>query len=254
MRVVACFKAAPEAEDIVTRADRTLDLERAAARIGTYDLNAIEAARVLADQTGGVAIGLSVGGAALAGTKLRKDALSRGLDELVVVSDDALTDLDTFQTAGVLRDALDRIGGADVVLLGAGSSDVYAQQVGNELGALLGVATLNAVDSIAPVGDHLVVERLLEGAVQVLEVGLPAVLSLTSGINAPRIPGMRDVLAAGKRPTNELTGIDVAEPSARRTSVLAVEQVQRAHRVVEGDTADVVAQLVEYLSSVGGAR
>jgi electron transfer flavoprotein beta subunit len=124
MRVVACVKAAPEAEDITARADRSLDLERAAWKIGTYDLNAVEAARVLADATGGVAIGLSVGGAALATSKLRKDALSRGLDELVVVADEALVDLDSFQTARVLRDALARIDDVDVVLLGAGSSDV----------------------------------------------------------------------------------------------------------------------------------
>ncbi|HEY0118006.1 MAG TPA: hypothetical protein VGC04_04425 [Cellulomonas sp.] len=254
MKVVACLKAAPEAEDIATRPDRTLDLERAAWKIGTYDLNAVEAARVLADQTGGVAVGLSVGGAALAGSKFRKDALSRGLDELVVVSDDALADLDSFQTATVLRDALLRIGDVDVVLLGAGSSDVYAQQVGNELGALLGAATLNGVNKITLAGDHLVVERPLENVVQILEVELPAVLSLTSGINTPRIPGMRDVLAAGKRPTSELAGIDAPAPSAERTSLLAVDQVERAHRVIDGDTADVVAQLVDYLDSMGGAR
>jgi electron transfer flavoprotein beta subunit len=80
------------------------------------------------------------------------------------------------------------------------------------------------------------------------------VLSLTSGINTPRIPGMRDVLAAGKRPTTELSGIAAPAASADRTSLLAVEQVERAHRVIEGETADVVAQLVEYLNSVGGAR
>ena len=254
MKIVACLKAAPEAEDIGTRPDRTLDLDKAAWRIGTYDLTTIEAARVLADETGGVAVGLSVGGPALASSKLRKDAVSRGLGELVVASDEALTDLDTFQTASVLRDALAGIDGVDLVLVGAGSSDVYAQQLGNELGALLGVATLNGVNKITPVGDHLVVERSLEDAVQVVEVALPAVLSLTSGINTPRIPGMRDVLAAGKRPTTELSGLVAPAPSTDRTSLLAVEQVERAHRVVDGDTADVVAQLVDYLNSVGGAR
>jgi electron transfer flavoprotein beta subunit len=126
--------------------------------------------------------------------------------------------------------------------------------VGNELGALLGAATLNGVDAVTPAGDHLVVERTLEDAVQVIEVALPAVLSLTSAINTPRIPGMRDVLAAGKRPTTELTGIAAPAPSAERASLLAVEQVDRAHRVVEGDTAEVVAELVDFLNSVGGAR
>lgn len=254
MRIVACIKAAPAAEDITTRPDGTLDLDRAAWKVGTYDLNAVEAARTLADQTGGVAVGLSVGGPALAATKLRKDVLSRGLDELVVVCDESLVDLDSYQTACVLRDALGRLDGVDVVLLGAGSSDVYAQQVGNELGALLGAATLNGVNKVTPADGHLVVERQLEDVVQVVEVPLPAVLSLTSAVNTPRIPGMRDVLAAGKRPTTELTDLAAPAASADRTSLLAVEQVEREHRVIDGDTADVVAQLVDYLNSVGGAR
>ena len=53
MRIIACIKAAPDDADIVVGADRALDLSRAAWKVGSYDLNAIEAARRLADQAGG---------------------------------------------------------------------------------------------------------------------------------------------------------------------------------------------------------
>ena len=250
MRIVACFKVSPEAQDIQARPDRTLVLDRAAWKIGAYDLFAIEAARQLADQTGGTVVGLSAGGPALANAKTAKDALSRGLDELVSVVADELPGAESYQTAAVLARAIAEIGGVDVVLLGAGSSDAYAQQVGNQLGAILGWPTLNAVNAITASGDALVVERLLETAVQVVEVGLPAVLSLTSGANTPRIAGMKDILAAGKKPVRALDLDDLAAPTARLVSELAPEQVDRRHVVIEGAAADAAAELATYLKAL----
>ena len=247
MRIVACIKAAPDDADIVVGADRALDFSRASWRVGSYDLNAIEAARRLADQVGGEVIGLSVGGTELASTKLRKDALSRGLDSLVVVPGSPAAD--SYQTASALAAAIGGLGGCDLVVLGAGSSDRYAQQVGNQLGALLGLPTLNGVNSLAAVGDCVRVERLLEDAEQVIDVALPAVLSVTSGINTPRIAGMRDILAAGKKPVTEASAAMPAA-STRLVSLLAPEQVDRRRRVVEGDPAETAAQLATFLTSL----
>ncbi|MDR1710285.1 MAG: putative electron transfer flavoprotein FixA [Propionibacteriaceae bacterium] len=249
MKIIAAIKVSAEAQDIEARPDRTLNFDRAQSKIGAYDLNAVEAARQLADTVGGEVIGLSVGTSALANSKVRKDALSRGLDQLDVVASDEYADLDSFQTAQLLQSALQQTG-YDLVLVGAGSSDVYAQQVGNQLGALLGVPTLNAVNKITPEGDHLVVERLLEDAVQVIEVPLPAVLSVTSGINTPRIAGMKEILAAGKKPVNELAAGAAPAGSAQAVSTLAPEQVSRQQNIVEGDPAEAAAQLAAYLKAL----
>lgn len=247
MRIVACIKAAPDDADIVVGADRALDFSHAQPKVGSYDLNAIEAARRLADSTGGEVIGLSLGGEALANTKLRKDALSRGLDSLVIVAGDP--DADSFQTATALASAITAIGGVDLVLLGAGSSDRYAQQVGNQLGAVLGVPTLNQIDEIAPDGPGLRVRRVLEDAEQVLAVELPAVLSVTSGINTPRIAGMKDILAAGKKPVTE-TAAELPAASTRQLSLLGAEQVDRRRQIVEGDPAEAARQLAEFLKTL----
>jgi electron transfer flavoprotein beta subunit len=251
MRIIACCKAAPEEQDIVVAADGTLDFERAAWKFGSYDLNAVEAARVLADATGGTVVGVSVGSDELAGSKLRKDILSRGLDELVVVTGEGVGNADSYQTAVQLKDAIEALGGYDLVLCGAGSSDLYAQQVGNQLGALLGVPTLNAINNIEAQGTSLVVERVLEDRVQRLEVGLPAVLSVTSGINTPRIAGMKDILAAGKKPVAErvaTSGTSAAAPSTETLSVLAPPQAERRGELLEGDVNEVVSRFVELVA------
>jgi electron transfer flavoprotein beta subunit len=246
MRIVACIKAAPDDADITVGPDRSLDFSRAQWKVGSYDLNAIEAARRLADAVGGEVIGLTVGGDELANTKLRKDALSRGLDSLVIVP--GSPDADSFQTASALAAALGELG-YDLVVLGAGSSDRYAQQVGNQLGALLGVPTLNYVNGITADGERLRVERLLEDAEQVVEVSLPAVVSVTSGINVPRIAGMKDILAAGKKPVTE-TSAAMPAASTRVVSLLAPEQVDRRRTVVEGDPAETAARLATFLKSL----
>jgi electron transfer flavoprotein beta subunit len=247
VRIIACIKAAPDDADIVVRADRTLDFSRAQWKFGAYDLNVIEAARQLADSSGGEVVGLTVGGDALANTKLRKDALSRGLDSLVIVP--GSPDADSYQTAGALASALRDLGDYDLVLLGAGSSDRYAQQVGNQLGALLGLPTLNCVNSLTVHGERLRVRRTLEDAEQLVELTLPAVVSVTSAINLPRIPGMKDILAAGKKPVSEQSAT-MPPASTRPVSLLAPQQVDRRHVVVEGDPADTAAQLATFLKSL----
>ncbi len=247
MRIVACIKAAPDEADIAIGSNRELDFSRTRWKVGSYDLNAIEAARQLADATDGEVIGISVGGEELANTKLRKDALSRGLDQLVVVS--APADADSFQTASALAAAIGGLGGIDLVILGAGSSDRYAQQVGNQLGALLGLPTLNAVNGMSADAGTLRAERVLEDSEQVINVALPAVVSVTSAINHPRIAGMKDILAANKKPVSEQSA-DLPAASSRLVSVLAPEQADRQHVVVEGDPAETAAQLAAFLKSL----
>ena len=98
----------------------------------------------------------------------------------------------------------------DLVLCGEGSADLYAQQVGVQLGQLLNVPTINSVSKIVSVADGKVtVERTLEDEVETLEMPLPAVISVTSDINEPRIPSMKQILGAGKKPSTIWTVGDV---------------------------------------------
>lgn len=253
MRIISCCKAVPEEQDIVVAKDKQISLEKAEWKFGQYDLNAVEAGKQIVEAAGGQLSGLCAGGKVLDNSKLKKDILSRGLDDLYLVVDETLEQADTYQSARVLEAAVKKIGDFDLVLCGAGSSDLYAQQVGNQLGELLGIPVVNAVNKITPQGDKVIVERALENAIQVLEISLPAVLSVTSEINVPRIAGMKDIIAASKKPVTKfsLSEIDVADsqPSSMVLSTLAPDQMDRRLNILEGESEKVVDAFVKLLSA-----
>ncbi len=245
MNTVACYKITPDNQDVAVAPDGSIDLAHAAMVLGEYDLMAIEEAAKVAEATEGRAVLLTAGGEALGDTKLVKAALSRGASELYSVSDPALADADAFQTATVLAATLGKME-YDLVICGEGSADRYEQQVGSLLGSLLGLPVVNAVSSIEPRDGSVVVERALENEVEVLEVALPAVVSVTTDINLPRIPQLKDILAAGKKPVTTWTLDEVGGlPSAcvETVSVKAPGNVERKKVVYESGSAENVGEL-----------
>jgi electron transfer flavoprotein beta subunit len=249
LKTIVCYKAVPEEQDIVINSDHTLSFDRAEYKIGLYDLNAVEAGV----QLGGNVIGLSVGGEIVDSSKMKKSILSRGVDEMYGVVDNSLTDTDSFAIASVLKAAIEKIGGVDLVLCGEGSGDVYAQQVGPALGQLLGWVNLNAISKITEDAAGLIVERSLESEVEVLKVKTPAVLSVTTDINVPRIPGLKDIMSAGKKPSTVWKLDEVgaaAEKKVEAVNVLAPEQVDRKKVIIEGDSSDKIVELYEHLRKI----
>ena len=245
MNTVACYKITPDNQDVAVAPDGSIDLAHAAMVLGEYDLMAIEEAAKVAEATEGRAVLLTAGGEALGDTKLVKAALSRGASELYSVSDPALADADAFQTATVLAAALGKME-YDLVICGEGSADRYEQQVGSLLGSLLGLPVVNAVSSIEPRDGSVVVERALENEVEVLEVALPAVVSVTTDINLPRIPQLKDSLAAGKKPVTTWTLDEVGGLSSacvETVSVKAPGNVERKKVVYESGSAENVGEL-----------
>ncbi len=251
MKIIACYKSVPFSEEIVAKSDRSLDFSGASLEIGQYDLRAVEAAMQIkeADGESSVAV-LTVGGEAVSNSKMKKAILSRGPAEMYGVQDPSLAEADSFMTAATLKAALEKIGDVDLVLCGEGSSDMYVQQVGNMLGAMLGWNTLNAVCGLTREGDHLRVERVVSDGKEVLEVDLPAVLSVTSDINIPRIATMKDIMAAGKKPSTVWSMADVgaaAEGKNETVSTLALEKADRKCIVLDGASEEEVAQFVDAL-------
>lgn len=249
MKIVVCCKIVPDEQEIKVLPNKELSFEETPWKIGQYDLNALEAGKKLSGETSGFLTALSIGKkAVLENTKIRKDILSRGADDLSLVMDDEHDFSDSLETAKCIADALKNSDGFDVVLCGTGSSDLYSQEVGIQVGAVLDIPTLNHVTGITPKGDMLEVERTLEDEVEVLEVSLPAVLSVTSDLNIPSVPAMKDIMKAGKKPVNvleiPLTGIT---PSTEQLSRLAPEHQERQMQIVEGDGEDAVEALYQFL-------
>ncbi|MGB2537756.1 electron transfer flavoprotein [Hafnia paralvei] len=255
MKIIACYKLIPEEQDITVNGDGSLNLSKADAKISQFDLNAIEAATALKQQNSDIQIiAMSVGGEALANAKGRKDVLSRGPDELVVVSDAGLEKMLPHQTATMLAAAAKKTG-FDVILCGDGSADLYAQQAGLLLGEALGVAAINGVSRILSLSEtNIQIERTLEDEVETLTIPLPAVLSVSTDINTPQIPSMKAILGAAKKPvtTWQPADLELGEiaPYTTLLSVQAPQQKARGRIIIEGDSDEQISEFAEHLRKV----
>lgn len=245
MKVIACYKVVPYEQSIGVNADRSLNLDKAELVIGQYDLNAVEAGAQLVEKHGGELTALTVGCTEVENSKLRKSVLSRGPANCVTVNDASLAQADSTRTSAALAEAVRSIGQFDLILCGEGSSDLYAQQVGVQLGERLGVPAVNGVISIEAGDGFVTVQRAVDGEVETLNVQLPAVLAVSSSINRTRVPSMKEILAAGKKPVQAMTGADLHLPAGSATSTvstLAPQQTVRSCRIFNGDSAEILAE------------
>ena len=250
MNIIVPIKVLADDQDIVVAADRSLDDSKAHRIVSTYDLNAIEAAVQLAStHEGSKVVCVSVADAKADDSKLKKNVLARGVDELYMTADDACKGLDARATAVALAELVSKVGDFDVVLCGDGSADNYAQQVDVQLAAKLGLPVVTAATKITAKDGALEVERTLEDVVEVVEVPLPAVVSVAPDIALPRIPGMKDILAAGKKPMN-VAGADGAyESSIEVASCLAPKQADRKREILEASADGAIEQFAAALKA-----
>ncbi|MEX9060103.1 electron transfer flavoprotein FixA [Salmonella enterica] len=255
MKIITCYKCVPDEQDIaINNADGTLDFSKADSKISQYDLNAIEAACQLKQQLGDAqVVAMSVGGKALTNAKGRKDVLSRGPDELIVVIDDQFEQALPQHTAAALAAAAQK-SGFDLLICGDGSSDLYAQQVGLLVGEALNIPAINGVSKILSLTDStLTVERELEDEVETLSIPLPAVIAVSTDINTPQIPSMKAILGAAKKPVQVWSTADIglnSVPAYSAQQVAAPKQRERQRVVIEGEGEEQIAAFVENLRKI----
>ncbi len=256
MRIVACYKYVLDERDIrVNPETRSLVTERAAWKLSDYDRNAIEEAVRLKEEHPGIeAVGLTAG--SVQAKASLKEVLARGLDAAYFVQEEALAGADPAVVARVRARAVEKIGDCRLVLCGEGASDDYAQQVGPRLAVLLGWPVITYVSRLALVGEVVRAARNLEDGTETVEVDLPAVVTVTGEINQPRIPTLKQVMAAGRKPMHVWSLQDLGLTSGDLSSPVKVVSVQgavsdRKRVVFKGEPAAAVAELVEALVKEG---
>lgn len=245
MNIIVCCKVLPEEQDIIVKEDGSLDLSRAAAKISQYDLNAIEAAVQLAGADGQVTALTAGTSKFLESTKIRKDILSRGPHKLEIIMDPKLEGALPAATANVLAEACKAIG-FDLIICGEGSGDLYAQQTGLLLGEQLEIPVINAVSAVNVENGQLVVERDLEHELEILEMPLPALICVSSDINTPKIPTMKAILSAAKKPVN-MRACGEVEPLSEIISIYVPKTAERKNEIIESDSEENITAFVNNL-------
>ncbi len=216
MRIIVCAKRVVDTETRAKVAADGKSLETTGVQfiIAPYDEIAIEKALQLRDATGPGSVTVLTIGPADASKELRA-ALAMGADAALHVVAEPPTD--PWAAAQTLQAAL-KERPFDLLLLGKQATDEDDAAVGPLLAALLDLPCVAWVSSIVPDGAGLTVRRDLDGETEVLSVPLPCVLSAQKGLAEPRLPGLKGIMAAKKKPLEALA-VPVA---AARSEVLAL--------------------------------
>jgi electron transfer flavoprotein beta subunit len=250
------YKWTLDEQDIKVRPDDlSLDSSRAKGKISDFDRNAIEEAASIVEKQGGSVTALSYGSTGV--KQSLKDVLSRGADKAYWIADDSAENADARVTAKVLAAAIGKIGPFDFILTGEGSSDLFNQQTAPRLAALLGLPCLTFVHKLEIDGDKASVSRKLTDCTELVTVNGPAVISVLSDINKPRIPGLKQVLGASKKPSEEILigtlGLSAEDlrPKAVRHSVKGFVMTRKNVIYKEANASDSVAKLIASLAGEG---
>lgn len=233
-------------------------LEGLSVRFGAFDKCALEAAVRIKDADGATRVTVIASGTA----KLKdsvKEALAMGADEAALMTDPAFAGADAAGSARLLATAIQKLGDVDLVLVGEGSDDEYSGQVPPRLAELLGWPQLTYVREL----DLLAGSRLravldFEADLEVVEVGLPAVVGVTSELNVPRLPPLTAILKAAGKPVHVWGPDDLgvaADEVGTASATLEVLSNLAPHQdrkgIVHEDVDAGVAELVKALRREG---
>ncbi len=137
-----------------------------------------------------------------------RNALAMGATSAIHIIDDALAGSDTLGTAKALAAAIKKEK-FDLVLCASESSDSYSGIVPGQIALLLGIPALTFAQELAVDSGKATIKRQSESGYDVVEASLPALVAVTSGINEPRYPQLKGIMAAKKKEIKRYTAADL---------------------------------------------
>lgn len=255
MNIVVCIKQVPGTTEIkIDPETNTLVREGVKSIVNPFDTYALEEGVRLKERCGGKVTAISMG-PPQADEALR-ETISLGADEAVLLSDRAFAGSDTWATSYVLSRALSKIGDYDVVICGRQTLDGDTGQVGPELAEMLMVPFVAYVSKVEEIGDgHMKVQRMVDEGYELIEMALPAVITVVKEINVPRLPSLRGSMKAKTAQIPVWTAADIgvdgdkAGTAGSPTRVVKIFFPQRTHKseMLEGNAREQVDQLLERL-------
>lgn len=230
MNILVCFKYVYNEDEVYVGADQSPDVSSASMVVSPYDLNMIEAAMKLAAAVGDSNVYMmTVAGDVLDNSKAKKSALSRGPAAMYAVKADKALELDNLAVASLLKGAVEKLDDVDLVICGEGSGDMYSQQLGCMLGGMLGWPTVNVVSELKYEDGKVIAVRTEGSRTETFAISGKAVISVTSDISRPRIPSMKEIMGAGKKPVTIWNAADI-EGLESVTSVASVKAPPKTER------------------------
>ena len=260
MEIIVCVKHVPEtaeAEITIDESEKRIKTQDLVFDINEWDDYALEEAVLIKEKLGGSITAITMG-PENADETLRK-CLARGADKAIRLTDKAFENSDAFATAKILHKAIQNLP-FDLILTGAQAGDDGYAQVGAILAELLGIPHATMVKKVDVKEGLVRVNRELEGGLeQVMEIKLPAVLAIQTGINEPRYVSIMGVRKAREKELRVLSLADLGleeKEVGELVSWITIEKmflppVEKEAEILTGGPDEVAKKIVETLKARG---
>ena len=244
MKIIACIKQVADSEAKVKAENGQVSWGDAPLVINPFDEYAVEGALQLKEAQGGTVTALCIGPESA--REALKHALAMGADDSILISDAALTALDTQGAARILAAAIKKIGGVDLVVFGRQTLDDGSGLTSAQTARILGWPMLGLTGLIKVENQSLQVERIIEEGRQIVSVKLPAVMSVVQSIGEPRYPSFMGIRKASKAeiPVWSLKDLGIPTPVSFVSRLELVTPPSRdiTCEIISGDNPAAIAE------------
>ena len=251
MKIVVCVKYVPDTAIKMKIAGdgKAVDLTGVAFVVNPYDEFAVEEALKIKEKLGGEVV--VVGAGAETATQGLRTCLAMGADSAVLVQDPALENADSFVIGTVLAKVC-RTLTPDLVLFGKHAIGVDNGQVPSVVAELLDMPQVSVVSKLEISDKTFQAARDIEGAQEVIEGNLPAVITAQKGLNTPRLASLKGIMAAKKKTITVQSIADLGLTADELKPRVAVELItmppsRPPGKILKGEAAETVPQLVKLL-------
>ncbi len=259
MDIIVCVKRVPdvaEAELEIDETQKDIRKEGLAFDINEWDNYAVEEALLIKENYGGNVTVITVGPES--SNEVLRKCLAKGADEAIRIDDGGLKGYDSYAVARMLYLAIRDLD-YDLILTGAMSGDLAYSVTGPALAQMLGIPYATLVKKVELQNGRLLVNREVEGGVEeVLELELPALLTIQTGINEPRYVSIMGIRRAAKKQiqvkTLEDLGLDrekALEESWVRIEKMYIPVIKAETEFISGSPEDVASKIVGILRERG---
>jgi len=257
MKILVCIKQVPDAKDVrLDPKTNTLAREGVESIMNPYDRHALEEAVAIKEKQGGVVTVITMGPPQA--EAVLREAIACGADEGVLVSDRAFAGADTWATSYTLAQAVQTLGGFDLILCGKQAIDGDTAQVGPGLACRLRLPFAACIQKTRKVtAEAIEVERMMDDGFDVLRLPLPALMTVVKDINEPRVASLKGKMKAKKAAIHQFSAADIgADPqciglAGSPTQVVRVfsPEPRGDRKIFSGSVAEQVDQLVACLKA-----
>jgi len=256
LNVVVCGKVIPASTVTIEIDANTKRLARKGVphELDPAAASAVEEGLRLTEKHGGTVVLVTMGTSdATIGIR---NALAMGVTSAVHILDDAVAGSDTLGTAKLLAAAIKKLE-CDLVICATESSDSYSGIVHGQIAQLLDIPPLTFAREIAVDGGNIAIKRQSESGFDIVESSLPALVACSSGINEPRYPQLKGIMAAKKKEIKIYTAADlglspeqVGEKGAREKVLTIGRPPMRQAGKAVTDEGEGGKQIADFLAEI----